>query len=532
MPLCRLREALAALVLVLSGLFAAAPVLAQPLAKPPADETLAQIRKSGVLRWGADPSGGAPFVFFNPNNPEEVVGFEVDIMAALARRLQVKPELVRSDWAALIDNMKSGRTDLVLNGLEVNPERAEVIRFTVPYRVYAQQLTVRARDQERYGSLDDLKGRKIAVLGGSQSVDVLKEAGWPDDLILKYDDSLTPYKEVGLRRADAALAESIIARYYCGNDSSLYNVPKVFAPGQYAAAVRKEDQSLLEAVNRALEEMKKSGELGEIYQKWGIWDEHQQELGIAEGQPTAESPLARAPQQSEGGWWAVIVLLLKASQYTLLLTALAMPLALTVGLALALMGRSHNPLLFLPARFYIQVVRGTPLLVQIYLIYYSLPQLGILLGLGELLTWDNFVVGVICLAANYAAYEAEIHRAGLDSVPKGQREAALSIGMSERQAFFHIVLPQSFRTILPPVLNDLISMLKDSCLVSVIGVQELLTVALGIGKARFDVPTLLVLAAVIYLLMSWAADLLGRRLESRLKQRGQAVVSAAHPPRH
>ena len=109
-----------------------------------------------------------------------------------------------------------------------------------------------------------------------------------------------------------------------------------------------------------------------------------------------------------------------------------------------------------------------------------------------------FAVGVLCLGANYAAYEnAEIHRAGLDAVPRGQHEAALALGMTKAQTFWYIVLPQSSRIILPPVVNDLVSMLKDSCLVSIMGVNELLRTAESTGKSTLHCAEMLLLAAVL-----------------------------------
>ncbi len=495
-------------------LFLTAPALAE--------DTLARIKREGVLRWGADPSGGAPFVYYDKRNPSLVIGFEVDLIAKLAQKMDVRAELVVGQWETLIDNLRSGRIDLVMNGMEINRERAERVLFTTPYFIYEQQITVRDKDRERYQTLDDLKGKPIAVLGGSASVDVLKKHGWTDDLILKSPDSDIPYTEVSLKRAEAAMAESIIADHYTRDLEGLYNVPRKVDFGFYAGAVRPEDVTLVEELNRHIETMKRSGELGTIYQRQGIWLPLQERLGIAPGE---EGERATADEVN------IWLLLIRASGMTLLLTVLAMPLALVIGLGLALMGRSSNPLLKWPARAYIQVIRGTPLMVQIFLIYYSLPQLASLVGLGGLLTLNNFVVGVLCLAANYAAYEAEIHRAGMDAVPKGQREAALSLGMSERQAFISVVLPQSFRIILPPVLNDLISMLKDSCIVYVIGVQELLTVALGIGKAQFSVPKMLLAAAVLYLILSLVADWLGRRLEFRLRQRGFRVTGT-QPAHH
>jgi His/Glu/Gln/Arg/opine family amino acid ABC transporter permease subunit len=197
-----------------------------------------------------------------------------------------------------------------------------------------------------------------------------------------------------------------------------------------------------------------------------------------------------------------------------------MPLAVLFGLFLALMDRSRRRWIAWPARAYVLVVRGTPLLVQVFLVYYSLPVLGEALGLGNALVWPAFAVAILCLTGNYAAYEAEIHRAGLDAVPKGQREAALSLGMTPGQSLRRVELPQSFRIILPPIVNDLVSMIKDTSLVYVIGVRELTAVALGIGKARLIVPQMLAIAAASYLLVSLVADAFGRRLQARLARGG------------
>ncbi|MFB3893704.1 MAG: amino acid ABC transporter permease [Phycisphaerae bacterium] len=231
--------------------------------------------------------------------------------------------------------------------------------------------------------------------------------------------------------------------------------------------------------------------------------------------------------------------LTKAAGLTLALTALSMPLALLAGLVLASMRLSRRRWLVWPAAAYIETIRGTPLVVQIFLIYYTLPQAGQWLSKEtggwfspEWLTWNNFAVGVFCLAANYAAYEAEILRAGLEAVDKGQREGGLSLGMSEGQAFGAIVLPQAFRIVVPPVINDLIAMLKDSCLVYVIGVQELLTVAIGIGRARFITPQMMVEAAAVYLVLSLACYALGKFLEKRLSIRGAAELHLEQPHGH
>lgn len=489
--------------------------------------TLAQVREDKKLRWGADTSGGAPFVFTSPSDPSQVVGFEVDMVTAICRHMGVEPELVRSDWNSLVPSLEAGRIDVAINGLEILPDRAAVVAFTEPYYEYVQQLTVRAEDKARYASLESLRGKPVAVLNGTAAVKVLEEEGWPTKLIAEYDDSLKPYLAVRQRRAEAAMGESIIASYYAGSDPALFNLPQTFSPGHYGAAVRLADKSLLAELNRVLAIMKKNGELGEIYQRWGIWNDREAAIGVMKGAETPASPLAYARLPVTWERTARIAAALgRGALYTIVLTIISMPLALAFGLVLALMTRARSWWVRLPAQIYIQVIRGTPLLVQVYVIFFTLPQIGQWLGSpwDDWLTWPALAVGVLCLTANYAAYEAEIHRAGLAAVPPGQREAALSLGMSENQAFFRIVLPQSFRIILPPVINDLISMIKDSSLVSVVGVAELLFVAGSIGKASFMYAQMLVAAAAIYLVLSLVAAWIGKRVEAWLRSRGMRTI--------
>jgi len=216
--------------------------------------------------------------------------------------------------------------------------------------------------------------------------------------------------------------------------------------------------------------------------------------------------------------------LLRASRVTLFLTAVSMPIAVALGLFLAVCRRSQYALFSWPTALYIEAIRGTPLLVQLFVIFYSLPQLGLYFET-DLLTLDGMTVAVICLSGNYAAYEAEIHRAGLQAVESGQREAALSLGLSERQSFFSVVLPQAFRIILPPVLNDAIAMLKDCSLVTTITVSELLNVAEGIGRTRINRSQVLLAAAAIYLLMSMTFLLFGKWVEKRLAFSGKPKLN-------
>lgn len=503
-----------------------------PVVIPQAVEgtSLRRIQDQGVLRWGIDPAGGAPYAMPDPREPQRLIGFEIELVERLCQYIGVRSEPVAADWLALIDNMRAGRTDLVMNGLEVSPERAEVVAFTLPYYRYGQQLTIRADDEGKVRSLDDLAGKRVSVLNGSAAVDVLERAGFAAELIVQYDDSLAPYVELKNGRVDASLAESIIAAYYAASMPELYSVPRMFSFGDYAGAVRKGEPELLDAINAALSRMKENGDLGRTYQRWGVWTDDQQHVGISRGPEVAKIDLASARSATSLNWPLIMRELATATATTIVLTGISMPLAVLFGLVLALMERSPRRWLEWTARIYIQVIRGTPLLVQIFLVYYTLPVIGEALGFGDALVWPAFAVGILCLAGNYAAYEAEIHRAGLDAVPRGQREAALSLGMTPWQALRFVELPQSFRIILPPIINDLVAMIKDTSLVYVIGVRELTAVALGLGKARLIVPQMLVVAAGFYLVVSVIADAIGKRIEAGLQRRGTPKVTL--PPAH
>lgn len=258
------------------------------------EDTLTKVKRQGVIHWGGDPSGGAPFAFFDPADPDakKVIGFECDIMEKVAGHMGVRAELVASSWDTLIDNMRSQRSDIVMNGVEINEARKQQVNFSAPYYVYQEQLTVRQGDKDKYKGLDDLKGHKIATLKAAEANNVLKRAGFDDDQIQPMDDSSMPYRELELKRVDGVVQEDIIAAYYATPERSkdLYNVPQTFSEGRYAVAIRKEDAALLAEIDRVLDLMNKNGELAAIYKKWGIWNDRQKTIGVQEAPVAASGP--------------------------------------------------------------------------------------------------------------------------------------------------------------------------------------------------------------------------------------------------
>ncbi len=207
---------------------------------------------------------------------------------------------------------------------------------------------------------------------------------------------------------------------------------------------------------------------------------------------------------------------LRGALNTLIYCGISFPLAVLLGIALAAM--SSSPFLFLrwPALGFIELMRNTPMITQLLLLYYGV---GAVLAQMNLATWLNaWTAGVTALALNYGAYEAEVFRAGLQAVDVGQREAALSLGMSQQQGFVRIILPQAIQIVIPPLVNDFIYMLKDSAIVSVIAGVDLTSVMrVWVIRNSSNPFPLYALALILYLLMSLPIAWWGRRLEQRLK---------------
>src|SRR5947209_810856 len=202
---------------------------------------------------------------------------------------------------------------------------------------------------------------------------------------------------------------------------------------------------------------------------------------------------------------------------TLLYCISSFPLALLLGLLLALMSSSRLTWFKIPARTFIEIFRGTPMIAQIFIIYYAVGAfLGNYASTAKLI--NSWTAGIAALALNYAAYEAEVFRAGFLSVDRGQTEAALSLGLTPLQNFFRIVLPQAIPLMIPPFVNDFIYMLKDSAIVSVIAGTEL-TSRLDFWRVHngSNPLPLFALAMVLYLLLSLPTSYFARTFERRLR---------------
>jgi polar amino acid transport system substrate-binding protein len=468
--------------------------------------TLASVRARGELIWGADVQGGEPFVYEDPANPKHLLGFEVDIANAIARRLGVKARFAQYAWSNLVPSLERGDFDIALNGLEYTDERADRILLSEPYFVYAETLAVRAGAP--YTSLEDLKGKRVGTLNQTYAHDLLRAA--PVEPVL-YEGNEEPYIDLERGRTDAVLLDNIIAdRYGCvPSRPTVVCVPQEIARGTYVIGIRKRDTELKAAIDAALADMRKDGELQQILSKAKLWDARQ-----SEPMPSAKQATPAVHRRAVDG--DMLWQFLDAAIVTLKLSLLAFLLAVPVGLLLAISRVYGGVISSTLARVYIEVFRGTPVLLQLYVLYY---------GLAPYYSFSPVTAAVLGLGLNYGAYEAEVYRGALLAIPRGQTEAAKALGMAPSQTLRHVLLPQALRLALPPMTNDFVSLLKDSSLVSVITVIELtkrMTIA-AVDMRGWLIPG--VACAAFYLALSFPLSELARRLERRLSrdQRPQAL---------
>ncbi len=497
-----------------------------------AGDTLDVIRQRGTLIWGADQEGGGPFVLPAPEDPTKLIGFEVELAELIAAHLGVKAQFAQGQWDKLPDLLTRGDIDCVLNGYEWTPARAAAFGTSVPYYIYELQLLGR-KDDLSLRSWSDVKqtedGRKkrIAVLGGSAAYEYL-ETKYADSVdIVNFDGATDAMRgvELGVDGIDGNLQDLPVWTYFQEGFPALEAVGEPIGRGYYVALTRKSDERLRTEINIAILKALQDGSLRRILEKYRIWNLTQAQraleidsLGNFVGDNArtinADSTANGTESYEAVRGWKVVTqrggLLLRASIVTVGLAVVAMPLAVLIGLGLSLARLFGPRWLAWLAIGYIEVVRGTPLVLQLYVIFFLLPEIGISI--------HAFWAGVLGLAINYSAYEAEIYRAGLQAIPRGQMEASLSLGMSRWLALRRIILPQATQLVIPPVTNDFIALFKDTAICSVITVVELSKGYYIHARSTGAIVELGILTAILYLAMSYPLSLLAGQLERRMRQ--------------
>ena len=493
------------------------------------------------LRWGGDAEGGAPFVEADPRDPTRVVGFDVEVAQLLAEGLGRRPRFVQVGFTSLDAAAARGDFDIGLSGIEDSPARRGRLAVTIPYYQFREVLTVREADAARFRSLADLAGRRVATLGATLAYDLLVKAEAEHGVIpVTYEDDVHPYSDLAIGRVDAVLLDEVLARRGAARNPGLFNQATAVGAGYYVGILAPGSTELRDRMNGILRQAIRDGRLEAIFRRWNMWNEDQPRLyarltGGASREPQAGAvdpaesgspdPAGSAAQDGVGGsapqdppyetensWAAArryFPALLNAAAITIVLSCLSMMLAIAAGAAIA-SGRVYGPRpLQVALTAWVEIIRGTPLLLQLFVLYF---------GLASVVQLPAFLAALLGLGLNYAAYESEIYRGALEAVPRGQLDAARTLGLTNVQTLRLIRGPQAFRLALAPMTNDFVALLKDSSLVSVITVVELTkqTSIFAANIGSWVVPG--AMCAALYLAMSLPLARLARRIEKRWRR--------------
>lgn len=500
-----------------------------------AQDALDRIRQKGELVIATD----ATYPPFEFRDADVLKGFDVALGDEIGKELGVKVRWLNLEWAGVLGSLESQKCDLVMAGVTITEERKQKgYLFTRPYFLSGQTVAKRKGDS-RIQKAQDILDKRVSVQMQTTGQFAAEKIGVPKDHLAKFDVLQDGLMDVRNSKSDALVADlPALKEILRKNFPELELVGGTIQEENVGIVAWRSEARLVAAVNYALEKIMVDGRYARIYGEWIREPMTTQILGGLERVGKAGSAVAPAntfpglefltKQKQEGGVkttgasiapptgsalsirWDIlreaVPKLLAGARMTLLLTLLTLLFGTPAGLAVALCRISRLKPLRWAAITYIEIVRGTPLLMQIYVIYFVLPALH--------LDFSPFLSGVIALSVNAAAYIAEIFRGGIESIDSGQMEAARSLGMDYLGAMRWVILPQTLRRVLPPLTNEAIALLKDSSLVSVVAVTELMREGKEIATNSGSATTLYLGIAAIYLLMTLPLTYLVSRLES------------------
>lgn len=488
----RFRRMIAALMLVALAALSAAGLNVFGIGSGTALAAGNSVCEGKTLVMGTSPDY-APYEDTDAKNGGEIVGLDVDIAKSITEKLGCKLRISGMDFNGLIAALQSGRVDFVMSGMSVTDERKQSVDFSDMY--YAARNTIVSKKDAAFASMGQLKGKRVGVqLGSTQETAV---AGLNGVAVKKLNRITDLIQEIKSNRIDAAIVEDAVALDAVASnpDLTMTMLPNEDESQGYAIAFPK-GSNLPTAFNEQLHEMEASGEKQQIVDKWF-------------GKHDAVTPAKHMIDFSTLNGYVPFIL--RGIFVTLLFTLVSALLGFIWGTVLSLFKLSSIKPLKWFSTAYTSIFRGTPLLLQLILIYYATPQL---------FHFDipALMAAGLAFGLNSAAYLSETIRGGIMAVDRGQREAAMALGIPYRTMMISIIFPQAVKNILPALVNECVALVKESSLVSVIGVSDLLRRASVVQAASYRAFEPLLLAGAIYYVLVLILTSLARLLERRMRR--------------
>ncbi|HCM90517.1 MULTISPECIES: ABC transporter substrate-binding protein/permease [Vagococcus] len=437
------------------------------------DPTLKKVQDKGVLTVGLS-ADYAPYEFHaTVDGKDKIVGTDIDIAQKIADDMGVKLKVEEYGFDALIGALKTGKIDMIISGMSPTPERLKEVDFSESYMTVDQKVVIRKDDKDKFNSINSFEGLKVGAQKQSTQEELSNDELHADTVSLqRLPDIILQLQN---KKIDGAVIEGPVAEAYVAQ-SDLFAIASdlSFKNGtkETAVAIPKNSTDFADSVNKSIRDIKD--------QK--LMDGYKEEA-------------YKLMFNEESFFKKYGSFYLKGTAYTVFLAFVGVLFGAVIGAILALMKLSKNKLLKIIAVVYIEYVRGTPLLVQIFLVFFGSNVIG--------LDLSALAASCLALSLNSGAYVAEIIRAGINAVDNGQTEAARSLGMNQFQAMKHIVFPQAIKNILPALGNEFVTVIKESSVVSVIGVSELMFQGGVVQGASFKPFLPIVIVSMIYFVLTF-----------------------------
>jgi arginine/lysine/histidine/glutamine transport system substrate-binding/permease protein len=451
-------------------------------------------------------------------------GFDIDLIKAIGKEVGLAVEIEALPFDGIIPALQSGTIDGAISGITITAERAKSIDFASPYFKAGLAIAVQEKNNS-IESFEDLKGKKIAVQIGTTGA--MEAEKIPNSQITTFDSAVLALQELVNGKVDAVVNDAPVT-LFAVKEAGLKGVKVVgeLVTEEFYGIALPKNSDKVALLNHGLFEILRNGTYTAIYHKWFAGDPFSLPL-IAPaliGSTSADTVNNFAADINTTSKQSLLNLLLQrlpqGAIITLTLTAFSVFFGLLGGSLIAFGLISQNEILKNILRLYVEFFRGTPMLVQLFIIYFGLPAL--FKGIGLEWSLDRFPAAIIALSLNVAAYLAEIIRGGIQSIDKGQWEACQSLGMNTWQTMKEVIMPQAFRRILPPLGNEFITLIKDTSLVAVIGFSELFRQGQLIVSTTYQAFEVYLAVAFVYLILTSLSSIFFKWLEQKMDPVGNA----------
>lgn len=449
----------------------------------------------------ASDSSFAPFVFQNSSN--QYTGIDMDLIKAIAKDQGFEIEITNPGFDAAINAVQSGQADGMIAGMSVTDARKETFDFSDSY--YTANTILGVKESSTISSYEDLKGKTVGVKNGTASQTFLTENQSKYGYKIKtFADGSSMYDSLNTGSIDAVMDDEPVLKYSISQGQKLKTPIEGTPIGETAFAVKKgSNPELIEMFNNGLANLKASGEFQKILDKYLATDSTSESATVDE--TTILGLLKNNYKQ-----------LLSGLGITLSLALISFAIAIVIGIIFGMFSVSPYKSLRLISEIFVDVIRGIPLMILAAFIFWGIPNF-IESITGQQSPINDFVAGTIALSLNSAAYIAEIVRGGIKAVPIGQMEASRSLGISYSKTMRKIVLPQATKLMLPNFVNQFVITLKDTTIVSAIGLVELFQTGKIVIARNYQSFKMYAILAVFYLVIITLLTRLAKRLEKRIQ---------------